>query len=147
MAYAESTVGGSLGGQFRVWVNSIRTRQGNAADNSEDWRVEGGIKRVTAGSRVWNNYNQASYTVQLGMNGVASSGNFSYDFASGYTGPQHAWGTGATRVSRNSAGVGFGFTSRMDINLSNSPYLTSGWVTSSDSVATIYRHASLTALS
>ena len=109
MAYAESTVGGSLGGQFRVWVNSIRTRQGGAADNSEDWRVEGGIKRVVAGSRVWNNYNQASYTVQLGMNGVASSGNFSYDFASGYTGPQHAWGTGATRVNRNSAGVGFGF--------------------------------------
>lgn len=147
MAYAESTVGGSLGGQFRVWVNSIRTRQGGAADNSEDWRVEGGIKRVVAGSRVWNNYNQASYTVQLGMNGVASSGNFSYDFASGYTGPQHAWGTGATRVSRNSAGVGFGFTSRMDINLANSPYLTSGWVTSSDSVATIYREANLSALS
>jgi hypothetical protein len=147
MAYNESTVGGTSGGQFRVWVNSIRTRQGNAADNSEDWRVEGGIKRVTSGSRIWNLNNQASYTVQLGMNGVAQSGNFSYDFASGYTGPQHAWGTGATRVNRNSAGVGFGFTSRMDINLANSPYLTSGWVTSSDSVATIYRSATLTALS
>ncbi len=146
MAYAESTVGGSSGGQFRVWVNSIRTRQGNAADNSEDWRVEGGLKRVTAGGRIWNNYNAASYTVQLGMNGVASSGNFNYDFGGG-TGSLLAWGTGATRVNRNSAGVGFGFTSRMDINLSNSPYLTSGWVNSSDSVATIYRHATLTALS
>lgn len=147
MAYNESTIGGTSGGQFRVWVNSIRTRQGNAGDNSEDWRVEGGIKRVIAGSRIWNLNNQASYTVQLGMNGVASSGHFSYDFGTGYTGPQHAWGTGATRVNRNSAGVGFGFTSRMDINLANSPYLTSGWVTSSDSVATIYREANLTALS
>lgn len=147
MAYAESTIGGSLGGQFRCWVNSIRTYDGGPSENFEDWRVEGGINRVTAGSRVWNNYNQASYTIQLGMNGVATSGNFNYDFGTGYTGPQVAWGTGSTRVYRSSAGVGFGFTSRTDVNLANSPYLTSGWVQSSDSVQTKYRHASLTALS
>lgn len=147
MAYSESTIGGSMGGQFRVWVNSIRTFDGSAAQNYEQWRCEGGINRVVAGSRVWNNYNQATYTIQLGINGMATSGNFNYDFGSGYTGPQHAWGTGTTTAYRNSAGVGFGFTSRTDVNLSNSPYLTSGWVQSSDSVQTRYRHASLTALS
>lgn len=147
MAYNESTIGGSSGGQFRVWINSIRTHRGGAGENFEEWRAEGGIKRVTAGSRIWNLNNQATYNVQLGMNGVNKSGNFSYDFASGYTGPQHAWGTGTTRVYRNSAGVGFGFQSRMDINLANSPYLTSGWVTSNDNVDTVYREANLSALS
>lgn len=145
MAYAESTIGGSSGGQFRCWVNSIRTYDGGPAENVEDWRVEGGVKRVTSGSRIWNNYNQATYTIQLGMNGVATSGHFNYDTTG--AGGIGAWGTGATRVSRNSAGVGFGFQSRTDINMSNSPYLTSGWVTSNDSVQTKYRHASLTALS
>lgn len=145
MAYAESTIGGSLGGQFRCWVNSIRTYDGGPSENVEDWRVEGGVKRVTSGSRVWNNYNQASFTIQLGMNGVATSGNFNYDSTG--AGGIGTWGTGSTRVGRNSAGVGFGFTSRTDINMQNSPYLTSGWVQSSDSVQTKYRHASLTALS
>lgn len=145
MAYAESTIGGSMGGQFRCWVNSIRTYDGGPAENFEEWRVEGGVKRVTSGSRVWNNYNQATYTIQLGMNGVATSGHFNYDTTG--AGGIGAWGTGATRVYRNNAGVGFGFTSRTDINMSNSPYLTSGWVNSSDGVQTKYRHASLTALS
>lgn len=145
MAYAESTIGGSLGGQFRCWVNSIQTRQGDANDNSEDWRVEGGVKRVTSGSRVWNNFNQATYTIQLGMNGVATSGHFNYDSTG--AGGIGAWGTGATRVGRDGAGNGFGFQSRTDINMSNSPYLTSGWVTSNDSVRSIARHAVLTAIS
>lgn len=146
MAYRESTVGGTSGGQFRVWVNSIRTHYGSPGENFEEWRAEGGLKRVTAGGRIWNNYNAATYNVQLGMNGVNKSGNFNYDFGGG-TGNLLAWGTGTTRVYRSSAGVGFGFTSRMDINLSNSPYLTSGWVTSSDNVDTRYRNADLTALS
>lgn len=146
MAYAESTVSGSSGGQFRVWVNSIRTYDGSPGENFEDWRVEGGLKRIASGGRIWNNYNAASYTVQLGMNGVASSGRFNYDFGGG-TGNLLAWGTGSTRVYRNSAGVGFGFQSRMDINLSNDPYLGSGWVTSNDSLITRYRNATLTALS
>lgn len=146
MAYAESTIGGSSGGSFRVWVNSIRTYDGGPAENVEDWRVEGGVNRVsTSGGRIWNNYNNSTYTIQLGLNGVATSGNFSYDSTA--TGGVLARGTGSTRVSRNSAGVGFGFTSRTDVNMSNSPYLTSGWVQSSDSVQTKYRHASLTALS
>lgn len=146
MAYAESTIGGSLGGGFRVWINSIRTYDGSPGENFEEWRAEGGIKRVTAGSRVWNNYNAATFNVQLGINGVGNSGNFNYDYGGG-TGNMNSWGTGTTRVYRNSAGVGFGFTSRMDVNLSNSPYLTSGWVTSSDSILTRYRNATLTALS
>lgn len=146
MAYRESTVSGSSGGQFRVWVNSIRTYYGSPGENFEEWRVEGGLKRIASGGRIWNNYNAASYTVQLGMNGVASSGHFNYDFGGG-TGNLLSWGTGSTRVYRNSAGVGFGFTSRMDINLSNDPYLGSGWVTSSDNVDTRYRNATLTALS
>lgn len=146
MAYAESTVSGSSGGQFRVWVNSIRTYYGSPGENFEEWRVEGGLKRIASGGRIWNNYNAASYTVQLGMNGVASSGRFNYDFGGG-TGNLLSWGTGSTRVYRNSAGVGFGFTSRMDINLSNDPYLGSGWVTSRDDVNTRYRNATLTALS
>lgn len=146
MAYAESTIGGSSGNSFRVWVNSIRTYDGGPAENVEDWRVEGGINRVsTAGGRIYNNYNNSTYTVQLGMNGVATSGSFSYDSTG--TGGLKAWGTGATRVGRNAAGVGFGFTSRTDVNMSNGPYLTSGWVQSSDSVQTRYRHAVLTALS
>lgn len=141
MAYAESTIGGSMGGQFRCWVNSIRTHDGNQADNTEDWRVEGGVKRVTSGSRVWNNYNQATFTIQLGMNGVATSGNFNYDTTG--AGNIGAWGTGATKVSRSSAGTGFGFQSRTDINMSNSPYLTSGWVTSNDSVQTKPRYGDI----
>jgi hypothetical protein len=146
MAYAESTIGGSSGGSFRVWVNSIRTHDGGPADNTEDWRVEGGINRVsTAGGRIWNNYNNSTYTIQLGLNGVAQSGSFSYDSTG--TGGLKSWGTGSTKVHRNSAGVGFGFQSRTDVNMSNSPYLTSGWVTSNDSVQTKYRNATLTALS
>lgn len=147
MAYAESTIGGSSGGQFRVWVNSIRTYDGGPSENFEDWRAEGGINRVSSGSRIWNNYNNSTYTVQLGINGMATSGNFSYDAPSGWTGGLKSWGTGTTRAYRNGAGVGFGFTSRTDVNMSNSPYLTSGWVQSSDNVQTKYRHASLTALS
>lgn len=147
MAYAESTIGGSAGGSFRVWVNSIRTYDGNQSDNFEDWRVEGGLNRVSgSGGTIYNNYNQASYTLQLGMNGVASSGRFNYTFNTA-TGTKVAWGTGTTRVYRDSAGNGFGFQSRMDINLSNSPYLTSGWVTSNDNVQTRPRYAVLTALS
>jgi len=146
MAYAESTIGGSSGGQFRVWVNSIRTYYGSPGENFEDWRVEGGIKRVASGGRIWNNYNAATYTIQLGMNGVATSGHFNYDYGGG-TGNMNSWGTGSTRVYRNSAGVGFGFQSRTDVNLSNGPYLTSGWVTSNDNVDTRYRNATLTALS
>lgn len=146
MAYAESTIGGTYGGSFRVWVNSIRTYDGGPSENFEDWRVEGGINRVsTSGGRIWNNYNNSTYTIQLGMNGVATSGSFSYDSTG--TGGLKSWGTGATRVYRDSAGVGFGFTSRTDVNMSNSPHLTSGWVQSSDGVQTKYRHASLTALS
>lgn len=145
MAYAESTVGGSFGGNYRVWVNSIRTYDGGPSENFEEWRAEGGLNKVGGGT-AQNGYGNSSYTLQLGLNGMASSGNFSYNFGSG-TGRVLAWGTGTTRVYRNSAGVGFGFTSRMDINLQNSPYLTSGWVQSSDGVQTKYRHASLTALS
>lgn len=147
MAYAESTIGGTSGTQFRCWVNSIRTYDGSAAENFEDWRVEGGINRVVSGSRVWNNFNNSTYTIQLGINGMATSGAFSYDAPSGWTGGLKAWGSGTTRAYRNSAGVGFGFTSRTDVNMSNSPYLTSGWVQSSDSVQTRYRHATLTSLS
>lgn len=146
MAYAESTIGGTYGGSFRVWVNSIRTYDGGPAENVEDWRVEGGVNRVsTSSGRIWNNYNNSTYTIQLGLNGVATSGSFSYDSTT--TGAVLARGTGSTRVSRNSAGVGFGFTSRTDVNMNNSPLLTSGWVQSSDSVQTKYRHASLTAIS
>lgn len=147
MAYAESTVGGSLGGAYRVWVNSIRTYDGSPAENFEDWRAEGGLNKISTGGYAYNNYGNSSYTLQLGLNGVASSGNFSYTFNSATVGTVVAWGTTTSRVYRDSAGVGFGFQSRMDINLQNSPYLTSGWVTASDSVQTRYRHSSLTALS
>lgn len=147
MAYAESTLGGSTGGSYRVWVNSIRTYDGNQSENFEDWRCEGGLNKISTGVSAYNNYNAANYTLQLGINGVAQSGNFNYNFASGTTGRVLAWGSATTRAYRNSAGVGFGFTSRMDINMSNSPLLTSGWVTSSDGVQTKLRHAVLTALS
>lgn len=145
MAYAESTIGGSSGGQFRVWVNSIRTYNGSPGENFEDWRVEGGVNRIASGSRIWNNYNNSTITVQLGINGMATSGNFSYDSTG--AGGIVSRGSGTTRAYRNSAGVGFGFTSRTDVNMQNSPYLTSGWVQSSDSVQTRYRNATLTALS
>jgi hypothetical protein len=146
MAYNESTIGGSSGGNFRVWINSIRTYDGNQSENFEEWRAEGGVNRIsTGGGRIWNNYNNSTYHVQLGLNGVGASGNFSYDSTG--TGRVAAWGTGTTRVYRDGAGNGFGFQSRMDINMSNSPYLTSGWVTSNDSVITRPRYAVLTALS
>lgn len=147
MAYAESTIGGSIGGNYRVWINSIRTYDGSPAENFEEWRAEGGVNKLTTGNSAYNNYNNSSFNVQLGINGVSNSGNFNYNFASGTTGRVLAWGTGTTRVYRNSSGVGFGFTSRMDINLQNSPYLTSGWVTSGDAVQTKLRHATLTAIS
>lgn len=147
MAYAESTIGGSAGGSFRVWVNSIRTYDGSPAENYENWRCEGGINRVsTSGGPIYNNYNQATFLVQLGINGMAVSGNFNYSFSTA-TGGKVAWGTGTTTAYRDSAGNGFGFTSRTDVNLQNAPYLTSGWVQSSDGLITRYRHASLTALS
>ncbi len=146
MAYAESTIGGSMGGSFRVYVNSIRTRQGDASNNTEDWHCDGGINRVsTSGGHVWNNFNSSTYTIQLGMNGMATSGNFSYDSTG--NGNVLSRGTGTTTVGRDGAGNGFGFTSRTDVNMNNSPYLTSGWVQSSDSVATVPRHAVLTAIS
>lgn len=147
MAYAESTVGGTYGSSFRVWVNSIRTYYGNQGENFEEWRAEGGLNRVSSyGGTIYNGYNNASYTLQLGMNGVASSGNFSYNFNSTVE-RKLAWGTGTTRVYRDNAGNGFGFGSRMDINLNNPSPLTSGWVVSNDSVSTLYRQANLTNLS
>lgn len=146
MAYAESTIGGSMGGQFRVWINSIRTYDGSPAENFEEWRAEGGINRVAGGGRVYNGYGNSTFTVQLGLNGMAASGRFSYDYGGG-TGRMNAWGTGTTRVYRDGAGNGFGFQSRMDVNLQNGPYLTSGWVVSNDGLVTRYRHAQLTALS
>lgn len=147
MAYAESTVGGTYGGSFRVWVNSIRTYDGGPNENFEEWRAEGGLNRVsTSGGHIWDGYNESTFTLQLGLNGMAASGRYSYDFGGG-TGRMLAWGTGTTRVYRDGAGNGFGFTSRMDINLTNSPYLTSGWVQSSDGLVTRPRHLVLTALS
>jgi hypothetical protein len=146
MAYAESTVGGTSGSQFRVWINSIRTFSGNAAQNYEQWRAEGGVKRVSGTSRIWNLYNNSTYNVQLGLNGVTKSGNFSYDFPNG-GGGSYAWGTGTTTVNRSASGGGFGFQSRMDINMNNSPYLTSGWVTSNDSISTVNRYGDITAIS
>lgn len=146
MAYAESTIGGSSGSQFRVWVNSIRTVNGNEVQNYEKWRAEGGINRVSSGSRIWNLNNQASYRIALGINGMATSGNFSYDFSGG-TGALKAWGTGTTTASRSSSGTGFGFTSRTDVDCQNSPFLTSGWVTSSSSVSTKPRYGDITAIS
>lgn len=146
MAYAESTIGGTYGGSFRVWVNSIRTYDGSPAENYENWRCEGGVNRVsTSGGRIYNLYNNSTYTVQLGINGIAASGNWSYDSTG--VGGVIAWGTGTTAAYRNSAGVGFGFTSRTDVNMQNSPYVTTGWVQSSDAVQTKYRHAAVTALS
>ncbi len=147
MAYSESTVGGNVGGSFRVWVNSIRTYDGGPNENFEEWRAEGGLNRVSsAGGNIFNNYSNSSYTLQLGLNGMAASGNFSYNFNTA-TGTKLAWGTGTTRVYRDGAGNGFGFQSRMDINLQNSPFLTSGWVTSNDGLITRPRHAVLTGLS
>lgn len=146
MAYAESTIGGSLGGQFRVWVNSIRTFDGNQAQNYEQWRCEGGINRVTSGSRVWNLNNNNTYNIQLGINGMAASGNFTYDAPSGWTGGLKSWGTGTTTANRDGAGNGFGFQSRTDVNMQNSPYLTSGWVTSNDSVQTKPRYGDITVI-
>lgn len=146
MAYAESTVGGSGGSNFRVWINSIRVEKGSAAQNYERWRAEGGIKRVSGTARYWNLYNHATYNVQLGLNGVTKSGNFSYDFPNG-GGGSYAWGTGTTTVYRSSSGGGFGFTSRMDINMSNSPYLTSGWVTAGASVDTVNRYGKVNSFS
>jgi hypothetical protein len=146
MAYAESTVGGTSGSQFRVWINSIRTFSGNAAQNYEQWRAEGGVKRVSGTSRIWNLYNNSTYNVQLGLNGVTKSGSFSYDFPNG-GGGSYAWGTGTTTVNRSASGGGFGFQSRMDINMNNSPYLTSGWVTSNDSISPVNRYGDITAIS
>ncbi len=147
MAYAESTVGGTYGGSFRVWVNSIRTYDGSPGENFEEWRAEGGLNRVsTSGGHIYDGYNESTFTLQLGLNGVAASGRYSYDFGGG-TGRMLAWGTGTTRVYRDGAGNGFGFQSRMDINLTNSPYLTSGWVTSNDGLITRPRHLVLTGLS
>lgn len=146
MAYAESTIGGSSGGQFRVWVNSIRTFDGNQAQNYEQWRCEGGINRVTSGSRIWNLNNNNTYHVQLGINGMAASGNFTYDAPSGWTGGLKSWGTGTTTANRDGAGNGFGFQSRTDVNMQNSPYLTSGWVTSNDSVQTKPRYGDITVI-
>lgn len=145
MAYAESTVGGTSGGQFRVWINSIRTFGGNQSQNYERWRAEGGVKRVSSGSRVWNLNNQATYNIQLGINGVKRSGNFSYDF-SGSSRSNYAWGTGTTTAYRNSAGTGFGFTSRVDINMYNSPFATSGWKTVGGSVQTKPRYGDITSV-
>lgn len=147
MAYAESTVGGTYGGSFRVWVNSIRTYDGGPNENFEEWRAEGGLNRVSGtGGHIYDGYNESTFTLQLGLNGMAASGRYSYDFGGG-TGRMLAWGTGTTRVYRDGAGNGFGFTSRMDINLTNSPYLTSGWVQSSDGIITRPRHLVLTGLS
>lgn len=143
MAYAESTIGGSSGGQFRVWINSIRTFNGNEAQNYEQWRAEGGINRVTSGSRIWNLNNNNTYLVQLGINGMAASGNFTYDAPSGWTGTLKSWGTGTTTANRDNAGNGFGFQSRTDVNMQNSPYLTTGWVTSNDSVQTKPRYGDI----
>lgn len=146
MAYAESTIGGTYGNSFRVWVNSIRTRQGDANDNSDDWRCDGGVNRVsTSGGRIYNLTNGSTYTVQLGLNGVAVSGHFNWDSTG--NGGVASWGTPATRVGRDGAGNGPGFTSRTDVNMANGPYVTSGWVQSSDAVATVPRHAVLTAIS
>lgn len=146
MAYAESTVGGTFGGSFRCWVNSIQTRQGDANNNTEDWLVQGGVNRVsTSGGRIYNLTNGSTYTIQLGLNGVATSGHWNWDSTG--TGGVASWGTGATTVSRDGAGNGFGFTSRTDVDMNNGPYVTSGWVQSSDSIRTVPRHAVLTALS
>lgn len=142
MAYNESTVGGSSGSNFRVWIKNIRVYKGTAAENYERWRAEGGIKRVSGTSRIWNLYNAASYNVQLGLNGVKKSGNFSYDFPSG-GGGSYAWGTGTTTVYRSSSGGGRGFTSRMDINMANSPYLESGWVTVGGTINTVKRYGKI----
>lgn len=147
MAYSESTIGGSTGSSYRVWVNSIRTRNGTATENFEEWRAEGGINKLSGSVSAYNGYNNSTFNLQLGLNGVSASGNFNYNFSWGSTGTVFSRGTTTTRVYRNSAGVGYGFTSRMDVNLQNSPYLTTGWVQSSDSLQTKYRHASLTGLS
>lgn len=145
MAYAESTIGGDYGGSFRVWVNSIRVYDGGPNENYEQWRVEGGINRVSAsGNTIWSD--GASYTTQLGLNGVAVSSGFSYNFNTAL-GTKISWGSGTTTVYRDGAGNGFGFQSRTDVNLNNGPLLTSGWVTSNDALITRYRHASLTGLS
>jgi hypothetical protein len=144
MAYNESSIGGTYGGSFRVWVNSVRSYDGGQAENYENWYVQGGINRVSStGGTIWSD--GASYTVQLGLNGVAISGGFSYNYNTA-TGTKNAWGSGATTAYRSSAGVGFGFTSRTDVNLNNGPYLTSGWVTANDSVQTKYRFGSITSV-
>lgn len=145
MAYAESIVGGNYGSDFRIWVNAIRTYSGTASENYEDWRVEGGLNRVVSGPRIWNMNGTASYSVQLGQNGLAVSGNFNYDFTGG-TGRMVAWGTATTRVNRQTSGAGFDFESRTDINLANSPHLTSGWVEALNTVETKYRQAVITGL-
>lgn len=148
MAYRHSTFGGTLGHHFRIWVDAIRTHNGSAADNSEDWKVEGGLDRLSpnGGAAPYNGYNQANFTLRLGLNGVTRSEHFSYALNQN-VGRQLAWHAGPTKVHRNSAGVGYQFTSRFDLNMANSPYLTSGWVDVVSSLDTKLRHADLTALS
>lgn len=145
MAYAESTVGGTAGGAFRVFVQNIRHFDGGPAENYEHWNAEGGVNRISgSGGTIWSD--GASYTLQLGLNGVASSGGFSYNYNTG-TGRKNTWGTAGTNAYRNSAGVGYPFTSRFDVNFNNSPYLTSAWVQVGDTVQTKYRQADITNLS
>lgn len=146
MAYNESSMGGSGGHNFRVFINSIRVEKGNAAQNYERWRAEGGVKRVTGGTRYWNLNNVSTYNVQLGLNGVTKSGSFAYDFG-GSAGQQYAWGTSTTTVNRSSSGGGRGFTSRMDVNLQNSPFLTSGWVTVGGNIDTVNRFGKINSFS
>lgn len=145
MAYAESTIGGNYGGSFRVWVNSVQVYQGGPNENYEQWRVDGGINRIsTTGGTIYSS--GASFNIQLGMNGMATSGGFSYNYNTA-TGTKNSWSSGTTTVYRDGAGLGFVFQSRTDVNLNNSPYLTSGWVTSDDKVRTVYRHATFSAFS
>lgn len=146
MAYNESTIGGTWGSRFRVFVRTNLHMRGDANQNYEHWNAEGGVRRAESiGGTIWSN--GASYTLQLGLNGVASSGGFSYNYNTNVE-QKNIWSTVGTNAYRNAAGQGYGFTARMDVNLNNSPGgLTSGWVTVGDNVATVYRQATLTNLS
>lgn len=139
MAFVESTIGGSLGGQFRIRIQVDLLGQ-EIGNNRSLLRFHAWIERVTSGSRVWN-YNTTPGAVwRDNQHRGANIGG--YDS----TGAGQRWYLASNEdhwVGHDGNGNASPFY-RAEWNGSNSPYLTSGWVQFNYGLPTIPRYTSIT---
>lgn len=138
MAFFEAGLGGSSGGSFRIRVNADVIAQDEEGNRSLV-RYSAYVDRVSGGSRVWNLFNNTYGNTNLGDYGNPQRGPFNYDTTGA--------GRALTMASNEDRWYGHDANGNRtvffgaNIDMANSPYLTSGSTGGNVGFSSLYRYA------